>query len=304
MDHYTVQGIDVPRIISEAKDPVVEFHFCTGFNSTPLVYAPHFELMNKLGISVFASKLLQAEELGTDDPEELINFQLASTRDFFTSDRVREHNKDIPKVGGAHSAAGGYATHHTTEFNALVAMTHNFRGGMLYIAPFFDTANGSKRFYPKGHKIFTTVANWNKTSLTSDTIIGKGHSTFQRKIKKEPQVFSADKEPTYGEILALTNIGDITIDRLENSETQPLLRQRFALPTKDSASCSKTGGYVADLSGAEKTGYDAHHNPQLETQENADRVTARIAKMGHNASSASITEYTKPKPVESALKIG
>jgi hypothetical protein len=296
VDYYTVDGIDVPRYISEAKDPIVEFHFCTGFNSTPLVYAKKIDLLNKLGISCFATKLLQAEELGTGDPEDLIQFHLDSTENFFTSSRVREHNKGIIKVAGTHSASGGYVSNHMTYLENVIAITQNFPGGILHIAPFFDMANASKRFNSSLiHNAFVAFAKENPNLLTSDSLRGKGYSAYQRVKNKEPQVFSADKDPTYGEILALRGIGDQTIERLEANNWQPTLRQRFALPTKDSASCSKTGGHVADLGGAEKTDYDAHHNPELESQKNVDRVTGRVAEMGHNAPQEPITAYTKPK---------
>jgi hypothetical protein len=294
VDYYTVDGIDVPRYISEAKDPIVEFHFCTGFNSTPLVYAKKIDLMNKLGISCFATKLLQSEELGTDNPEDLIQFHLDSTENFFTSSRVREHNKGIIKVAGTHSASGGYVSNHMTYLENVIAITQNFPGGILHIAPFSDVANASKRFHPMAHKLFMDTAQKHSKLLTSDTLRGKSYSAFHR-ARGEPQVFSADKDPTYGEILALRRIGDQTIERLETNDWQPTLRQRFALPTKDSASCSKTGALVADLQGAEKTDYDAHHNPELESQGNVDRVTGRVAEMGHSAPQEPITEYVKHK---------
>ena len=296
IDHYTVDGIDVPRYISEVKDPIAEVHFCTGFNSTPLVYAPYFDVMNELGLSVFATKLLQNQELGTEDPEELVQFHLKSTLDFFSSSRVKDHNKDVVKIGLTHSAAGGYVNYHTTDFQSLVPITNNFRGGFLHLAAFFDMANASKRFHPINHKIFMEFAKRNKELLTSDSVIGQGVSAYHRILKGAPPVFSADKEPTFGEILALRSISDTTIQRLEKSKTQPILRQRFALSTLDDASCSQTGGLVADLQGAEKTDYHASHNPQLEKQKNADRVTGRFCEMAYNAPTGPITEYTKPKP--------
>ncbi len=303
VDNYTVNGIDVPRYISEAKDPVVEFHFCTGFNSSPLVYAPVIDVMNKMGISVFATKLLQSGELDTDSPKDLIKFHLDSTRRFFTASRIRHNNKDIPKIAGTHSAAGGYLAEHTSNTLPLSQITRNFNGGALHIAPFFDIANASRRFHPKKHAIFMKYARENPHLLPSDTLRGQAVSAYNR-MKGQPQIFSADREPTYGEVLALRSIGDSTIEAHQKLPWQPTLKQHFVIATHDKASCSETAKLFADLQGASITELDAYHNPVLQSFKNVERLANRLLKMGESADvetgTSPVTEYKRPKAYAAA----
>lgn len=296
-DHYSVKGIDVPVYIAKAKDPVVEFHFCTGFNSTPLAYIPQIETLNKNGITVVATKLLKRDDIGHCSEDEMIKFHLDSTRAFFCNPATKHQNKDIPKIAGTHSAAGGYLALHVANPLSLYQLSKNFRG-VASITPFFDVANGSKRFHPMIHDRFMKHAQHKPDAIATKTIHGKLYSSWFR-FRGEPQIFSADIEPTNGEIVKLIENGERAFKAHQAATWTPALRHRFMLAQFDTASCSKTAADMADLIGAEKIILDSYHNPVLESDENLYRLIGRLHEM-KDTPPIDMKHYMVPKKSQAA----
>jgi hypothetical protein len=293
MDSFNEQGINVPVYIAEAKDPVVEFHYCTGFNSTPLAYIPQIRVMNACGISVIASKLLHRDELGSPSPEELVKFHSDSARQFFSNPYIAQTNSGVVKILGTHSASGGHLANHMADEKTLAAICKRFPAA-IHIAPFLDVANASDHFNPRIAKAFLKHATKHYDKKPSDTLKGRAYMAFHSALG-EPSICSAIDEPTYGEILALKNQGLETIKKHQDLPWKPTLRQRFVTPTKDTASCHKTGTMYAQEVGGKITELKkTYHNPVLESSENLTRLINRLL-MAQDLPAIPEGQHTIPK---------
>lgn len=288
VEHYSVNGVEIPKYIAKVEDPIVELHFCTGWKSTPLAYIPEFETLNEHGISITASKL-HDHKRNTG----FTNFDLLSTRHFFCDPTIHLKNPDVPKIAIAHSAASGYLIRHTANRLALRGLSRNFNA-LIHLTPFTDVAGASKRFHPVLHRKFVEHAERYPDRLTSEDPSGMVYSAWKR-AWGEPQICSAHEGPTYGQILELCKSGDYSIDAHKKLPWNPAIKQNFILASHDTASCPKTGKFAADLTGSDHIMLNAYHNPPLESHKNLMRLIECVKTL-KDQPKADLLNITKPKP--------
>lgn len=275
VEHYTVDGVQMPIYRAEAEKPLVEFLFCTGWKSSPLVYIPIIKMLNRYRISVIASKIY---DHGRDS--DFVDFDMKSTRRFFCDPRVRLRNPDVPKVAGVHSAAGGYMYRHTANPLSLAQLTNNFRG-IYYLTPFFDVAGASSRFSPGLNKTFVNHAQARLNLFPSEDLKGAAYAAWLR-AKGEPQIFSAHEDPTYGQMLGLCESGTIGIEAHSRANHIPIIKQHFVTANHDTASSNRTGVLAGQIVGAEVCQTDAYHNPPLESNKHVYLLARKIIELGNN----------------------
>jgi len=273
IEHFTVDGVEIPVYRAEVEKSKVEFYFCTGWKSSPLVYIPKIKMLNRYGISVISSKI---HDHGRNN--DFVDFDMKSTRQFFCDPKIRLRNPDVPKVAGVHSAAGGYMNRHTANPLSLRQLTQNFRA-IYSLTPFFDVAGASKRFSPRLNKKFIAHAQERLDIFPSEDLKGQAYAAWLR-ARGEPQIFSAHEDPTYGQILGLCDSGNKGIEAHSKSNHVPAIKQHYVVANHDTASSRRTGIFAGNTLEADVCEIDAYHNPPLESDQHLHVLARQIIELG------------------------
>ncbi len=292
-----------PYFVSKAPNEKAIVVGATGLNTLHLMNPPEVQELNDAGISVVWVALPK--------PKRGFNVNDAAVtvvREFFTSPASPAHvlfPTPAPRFLATHSTSGRILLELMHDDQVAKKLKHHFAGA-VYVAPYLDTANGSRMFDKKNDKRFSSFAqkyadltphetvagrtymaikartegfrlSSNQTTATDGAVAQeKIHTLIIKAIKKLVMSPKHDTEMTYGQILQLQSASRRLMDEF-NPSAAAAIPSIFLIGEKDPFACHRTTEHFARQMGANiVTAKGAGHYPMKDAPDLLGNFIRRV----------------------------
>lgn len=300
---FVTPSTATPYFVSKAPNEKAIVVGATGLNTLHLMNPHEVQELNDAGISVVWVALPK--------PKRGFNVNDAAVtvvREFFTSPASPAHvlfPTPAPRFLATHSTSGRILLELLNDEPVARKLCHRFSGA-VYVAPYLDTANGSRMHNRKMDLVFQAFAQRYSGFTPHETMVGRTYmaikastegfrlsATHHNQAEEAPEQISMhsavlkkiqsylaspkhDTEMTYGQILQLQSASRKLMDEF-NPSAAAAVPSIFLIGNKDPFACHRTTEHFARKMGAEIiTAKGAGHYPMKDAPDLLGNFIRRV----------------------------